>query len=195
MPSVKPWNKILAYTALIGAALYSASPCVAQSIPPAAHPVVTAVPPATAADVASVDAIVNAMYDVISGPAGRPRNWTRMRSLFVPGGRMLPTGPRAGGGVGVRILEVNDYVATSGPLLERRGFNEKELARRTVQFGHIAHVFSTYEGRWEADGTVIRGINSIQLMNDGSRWWIVSVFWEAESADNPLPPMYLESAP
>lgn len=108
---------------------------------------------------------------------------------------MLPTGPRTGGGIGVRILEVNDYIATSGPLLEGRGFHEKELARRTVQYGHIAHVFSTYEGRWEANNTVVRGINSIQLMNDGSRWWVVSVFWEAETAENPLPPMYLQSAP
>lgn len=165
----------------------------AQATPapvPVPGPVVVLVPPAAAADVSSIDAIVTALYDVISGPAGQPRNWNRMRSLFIPGGRLMPTGPRQGA-VAMRVLEVNDYIATSGPQLERVGFHERELARRTEQFGHIAHVFSTYEGRSETDGTVIRGINSIQLMNDGARWWVVSVFWEAERPDNPLPAQYL----
>ena len=143
-------------------------------------------------DVASIDAIVTALYDVISGPAGQPRNWNRMRSLFIPGGRLMPTGARQGARV-MRVLEVNDYIAMSGPQLERVGFRERELARRTEQFGHIAHVFSTYEGRTETDATVIRGINSIQLMNDGTRWWVVSVYWEAEGPDNPLPAKYLTS--
>ena len=155
-------------------------------------PVVVTVPAAVPADVASIDAIVAALYDVISGPAGQPRNWTRMRSLFVPGGRLMPTGPRQGA-TAMRVLEVNDYIALSGPQLERIGFRERELARRTEQFGHIAHVFSTYEGRGETDATVIRGINSIQLMNDGTRWWVVSVFWEAERPDNPLPAKYLQT--
>ncbi len=105
----------------------------------------------------------------------------------------MPVRPRAGGGIGLHLLEVNDYIAVSGPVLERVGFRERELARRTEQFGHIAHVFSTYEGRMETEPTVIRGINSIQLMNDGTRWWIISVFWEAERPDNPLPQQYLPS--
>jgi hypothetical protein len=155
-------------------------------------PVVVTVPAAAPADVATIDAIVAALYDVISGPAGQPRNWARMRSLFVPGGRLMPTGPRQGATT-MRVLEVNDYIALSGPQLERMGFRERELARRTEQFGHIAHVFSTYEGRTETDATVIRGINSIQLMNDGTRWWVVSVFWEAERPDNRLPAKYLQT--
>ena len=166
-----------------------------QSAPASAVtvPVVVSVPQAAPADVASIDAIIAALYDVISGPAGQARDWNRMRALFVPGGRLMPTVSRAGGGIGMRILEVNDYIALSGPSLERRGFREREVARRVEQFGHIAHVFSTYEGRTETDSTVIRGINSIQLLHDGARWWIVSVYWEAESSGNPLPPRYLQS--
>jgi hypothetical protein len=68
-----------------------------------------------------------------------------MRSLFIPGDRLMPTAPRADGGVGVRLLSVNDYVAVSGPGLVRVGFTEREIARRTEKFGHIAHVFSTYD--------------------------------------------------
>ena len=150
-------------------------------------------PAARPEDVASIDAIVAALYDVISGPAGQPRDWNRMRSLFIPGGRLMPTGVRPTGEVVMRLLEVNDYIAVSGPQLERIGFREREIARRTEQFGHIAHVFSTYDGHTETDSTHIRGINSIQLLNDGHRWWVISVYWEAERPDTPLPAKYLET--
>ncbi|HEV2130001.1 MAG TPA: hypothetical protein VGR27_02805 [Longimicrobiaceae bacterium] len=164
----------------------------AQAAQPTAEtPVIQSVPAANPADVASIEAIVGALYDVISGPVGQQRDWNRMRSLFIPGGRLMPTGLRAGGATGIRLLEVNDYIALSGPVLERMGFQEREIARRVEQFGHIAHVFSTYEGRAEADGMVVRGINSIQLLNDGSRWWVVSVYWQAERPDSPLPEKYL----
>ena len=185
---------------LLLASLATLAPAVraaAQAPPPSTDnvPVVVTVPQAAAADVGSIDAIITALYDVISGPAGQPRDWTRMRALFVPGGRLMPTLSRPGGSTGMRILEVNDYIALSGPMLERRGFREREIARRVEQFGHIAHVFSTYEGRTETDATVIRGINSIQLLHDGARWWVVSVYWEAESPGNPLPPRYLQNGP
>jgi hypothetical protein len=154
-------------------------------------PVIQPVPAVRPADVESIDAIITALYDVISGPAGQPRDWNRMRSLFVPGGRLMPTSQRQGGGTNVRIMEVNDFVALSGPNIERIGFTEREIFRRTEQFGSIAHVFSTYEGEREIDDNVIRGINSIQLLYDSTRWWIISVYWEAERPDNPLPAAYL----
>ena len=186
----------------ITAAVLALSPVVAEvqaqaapARPPVVLPVINSVPAAAPADVGSIDAIITAVYDVISGGVGQARNWNRMRSLFVPGGRLMPTFPRPEGGVAMRLLGVNDYIAGSGPQLERVGFREREIARRTEQFGHIAHVFSTYEGRTETDSTVIRGINSIQLMNDGTRWWIVSIFWEAERPDMPLPAAYLRSEP
>ncbi len=161
--------------------------------PPAVMPVIVTNPRAATADVESVDAIITALYDVISGGVGQARNWNRMRSLFVPGGKLMPTVLRPDSTFGMRILGVNDYIAVSGPQLERAGFREREIARRMEQFGHIAHAWSTYEGRTETDSMVIRGINSIQLMNDGTRWWVVSVFWEAERPSNPLPARYLRN--
>ena len=107
---------------------------------------------------------------------------------------MMPVGQRPDGSVGMRLLQVNDYVALSGPLLVERGFQERELARRTERFGHIAHVFSTYEGKVTGDAPPMRGINTIQLMNDGRRWWIVSVMWEAENPTLALPAQYLPPA-
>jgi hypothetical protein len=168
-----------------------AAPVAAQTPQAAPSPVIVSTITAEPGDVESIDVIVAALYDVISGPAGEARDWNRMRSLFIPGGRLMPVGPRGPGAAGMRILEVNDYIALSGATLERVGFTERELARRTERFGHIAHVFSTYEGRAETEDLVVRGINSIQLVNDGTRWWVISVFWEAETPDNPLPAEYV----
>lgn len=171
-----------------------AMPAMAQTTPatpPPAQPVNLSVPAATAADVASIDAIIDALYDVISGPVGQARDWNRLRSLFIPGGRMMPVGQRKDGSVGMRLLQANDYIAQSGPLLIEKGFHERELARRSERFGHIAHVFSTYEGKTAGDAHVMRGINSLQLMHDGQRWWIVSLMWEAETPSLPLPAQYL----
>jgi hypothetical protein len=166
---------------------------------PAASP--TPQPQATAstptenpADVASIDAIIAAVYDVISGPAGKKRDWNRMRSLFAPGARLIPTGPRQAGGYGARVLTVDDYIERSSPFFEKEGFYETETSRVTEQFGQIAHVFSTYDSKHSpADAKPFaRGINSIQLMNDGKRWWIVTIFWQGEDEKNPLPEKYLK---
>jgi hypothetical protein len=148
---------------------------------------------ARSADVQSIDAIVAALYDVISGPAGQKRDWDRMRSLFVPGARMIPTSVAAtGGGTTARVLDVEGYIQRSGPALER-GFFEREIFRKTDAFGNIAHVFSTYESRRAAADTkpFARGINSIQLLKDGDRWWVVTIYWDAERPGNDIPPQYL----
>jgi hypothetical protein len=146
-------------------------------------------------DVASIDSIIAAVYDVISGPAGKKRDWDRMRSLFLPGARLIPTGPRPTGGYGSRVLAVDDYIQRSSPFFEKEGFYEKEAVRRTETFGNIAHVFSTYESRHSPDDPkpFQRGINSFQLMNDGQRWWVVTIFWQGEDQKNPLPEKYLRN--
>ena len=168
---------------------------------PLASPRPTPAPETTAAisatnpaDVASMDAIIAALYDVISGPAGKKRDWDRMRSLFIPGARLIPSGPRQTGGYGARVGTVEDYITRSAPYLESQGFFETETARKTDAFGNIAHVFSTYDSRHKADDAkpFARGINSIQLLNDGKRWWIVTVFWQGEDEKNPLPEKYLK---
>ena len=128
---------------------------------------------------------------MISGPPGQARDWARFRSLFIPTARMIPTGARADGQHGLRLLGPNDYIASSGPLLLDKGFHERELARRVEQFGHIAQVFSSYEAHIVKDDHTMRGINSLQLMHDGKRWWIVSLMWQAESPELPLPAKYL----
>ncbi len=149
--------------------------------------------PVNIKDVESVDAIIAALYNVISGPAGEKRNWDRMRTLFIPEGKMMATGKRPDGTMGKRVMTVEDYIAVSGPFLEKDGFFEREIGRKTEQYGSVAHVFSTYDSkrRLEEEKPFMRGINSIQLWNDGKRWWIVSIFWQSETPDNQIPSKYL----
>jgi hypothetical protein len=141
-----------------------------------------------------MDSTIAALYDVISGPAGK-RDWDRFRSLFIPGARLIPTFTLPTGEVGSRVLTPDDYAQRAGARLEKEGFYEREAARRTEVFGNIAHVFSTYESRHAKDDAkpFQRGINSIQLMNNGKRWWIVTVFWQGEDEKNPLPQKYLSN--
>jgi hypothetical protein len=161
---------------------------------PAAAPATAPVeaPKADPADVASIDAIVKALYDVISGPAGKARDWQRMRSLFHPDARLVPMikgkdGPRA------VLLKVEDYVARAGANLERDGFFEQEIARKTDEFGDLAQVFSTYAARHKLDDATpfLRGINSIQLVRQQGRWFVLQVLWEQEADAGPIPAQYL----
>lgn len=154
-------------------------------------------PKANPADVESIDAIIAAAYDVISGPAGRTRDWDRERSLFISGARLIPTAVEAGRNdvdLAPQTLNVEDYIARVEPLFAKTGFYEKEVTRRVEQFGQIAHVWSTYESRHDPSepAPFMRGINSIQLFDDGNRWWILSIYWQHESAEHPLPKKYLQ---
>jgi hypothetical protein len=155
--------------------------------------------PANPSDVCSIDAIIAAAYDGISGPAGKKRDWERERSLFIPGARLIPTAtPSAGAGqdqLEPQLLDVDGFIARVEPYFEKTGFYEKEIARRVDQFGQISHVWSTYESRRHPSDAepFMRGINSIQLFNDRNRWWIVSIYWQQESPEHPIPPKYLSS--
>jgi hypothetical protein len=149
--------------------------------------------PVNQADVASVDAIMRSVYEVISGPAGEKRNWDRMRTLFAPDARMMPTGKKPGGEGVRRSLTIEDYISSSGPFLEKNGFFETEIGRRTEQYGNIVHVFSTYESRKSKtdEKPFMRGINSFQLWFDGTRWWVLNILWESETKENPIPDKYI----
>jgi hypothetical protein len=183
----------LAAAAAIGGVYKASAQTAAAPAAPAAP--AAQVPPVAPADVQSVDGIVAALYDVISGAAGKPRDWDRMRSLFAPEGRLMAVGARPEGSYVLRAMSVDDYISRNSKAFATMGFFEKEAARTSETFGQIVHVFSTYESR-HAPGDAKpfqRGINSIQLYHDGKRWWIVNVLWRAEDERLPLPERYLKS--
>lgn len=188
------WRTPLLALAL-SAATAGASPAGAQQPTrpaPQAAPA-AATPAANPADVESIDAIIAALYGVISGDAGVKRDWDRFRSLFIPGARLIPTGRRQDGTGGHRVMTPDEYANTSGPMLEQGGFHEREIGRSINRYGNVVQVFSAYDSkRTLADAAPFaRGINSIQLWNDGERWWVVTIFWESERPDNPIPAEYL----
>jgi hypothetical protein len=168
------------------------SPAPAQSPAPSPAPQAAA-PAARPADVDSMEHIIAAVYDVISGPAGK-RDWDRFRSLFYPGARLIPSNRNDKGAVGARVLTPEQYMERGQAFFDKEGFFEKSVANRVENWDHIAHVWSTYESRHSKDDAkpFARGINSFQLLNDGSRWWIVTIYWEAEDAAHQLPEKYLK---
>lgn len=208
---MKRWTLVAVAIAVAAGGIYSAkaqttaSPAAPAAPAAAAAPAAPAAPAtpaapasnyqARAADVESVDGIVAALYDVISGPVGKPRDWDRMRSLFAPEGRLMAVGARPDGSFVLRGMGVEDYIARNTKAFASMGFFEREAARTTETFGQIVHVFSTYESRHAAGDAkpFQRGINSIQLYNDGKRWWVVNVLWRAEDERLPLPERYLSS--
>lgn len=151
-------------------------------------------------DVDSVEHILAALYDVISGPAYQARDWNRMRTLFVPDARLIPVrivpgtpDRKTAPATDVVFLSLEDYIARSAPTMESQGFLERGVHQEVAQFGNIVHVFSTYESRHSgADAAPFaRGINSIQLLKDGGRYWIVDILWDSERPETPIAAKYL----
>ncbi|HEX6057813.1 MAG TPA: hypothetical protein VFZ11_02255 [Gemmatimonadaceae bacterium] len=168
-----------------------AAPAHAQSgsAAPSAAPARPATPPAARPeDVASIDAILDVLYAVISGGAGEARDWDRMRSLFLPGARLIPTRPTPNGGAAARVMTLEEWIAGVEPFFKETGFHEREIGRRVERYGNVAHAFSAYESlHAPGEPAFQRGVNSIQLMKDGGRWWVVTIFWDAEREGNPVP--------
>ena len=139
-------------------------------------------------DVESIEGILRALYEVISGPAGA-RDWDRERTLLHPQARLMPTRPKPDGGGTVEVFDGEGYIASRSPIFAENPFYEVEVARRIDRFGNIAQVWSVYESRRSLGDPepFMRGINSIQLFHDGDRWWVMSVLWDNEREGNPLP--------
>ncbi|TYB79684.1 hypothetical protein [Bizionia myxarmorum] len=143
--------------------------------------------------VGSIDAIINELYSVNSGKKGYERNWTDFKYLFYPGSKIIATGKSLDGNHLAKYMSAEDYKNTSKEWLKENGYIEKEINRKQDVFGNIAHVFSTFEVYYSEDDPypALRGIKSIQLLNDGSRWWIINVYWMQESDVQPIPRDYL----
>ena len=148
---------------------------------------------AHAADHASVDAIVAALYSSISGPAGQVRDTARFLDLFLPDAQLCAMVTDSAGRRHVVYRQLRPFIAGINRYTAQNGFFETELARRTEAWGGLTHVWSTYESRHTpGEAPFARGINSIQLLHDGSRWWVAAITWTDESTGTPLPKRYLK---
>ncbi len=157
-----------------------------------AHAQTPAWPAPAPQDVESVDALIAAVYDVISGPAGEARDWDRFRSLFRPDARLIPARSLPARGE-LLVWTPDEYAAQVGPRLEESGFFENEIGRREERFGIVVQAFSTYESRRTAadEAPFSRGINSFQILEHDGRYWILQILWDSEGDDRAIPERYL----
>ena len=149
-----------------------------------------AAPPARPADTESIDSVVKAVYQVISGPAGA-RDWARFRSLFAGGARLIAMRPTPQGPAAM-VMTPDEYAQRASANFEKNGFFESAVAQSVEIFGGIAHVFSTYESRHApGEKPFARGINSFQLIRQGNEWRAITILWDSEREGNPIPEQYL----
>jgi hypothetical protein len=187
--------------------LVLAAPLGAQIKAPSPNPLPASIathpdwPAAAPADVDTIDHLMSALYGVISGPAGQPRNWDRFRSLFLPDGRMGVIRPATAATTdkpafaGDAVLFTPDtYMQRDTPFFAKNGFYERSIANRVEEFGNLATVWSTYESRHAATDTkpFARGINALQLVHAQGRYWIASIIWDDEREGLELPEKYLK---
>lgn len=136
---------------------------------------------------------IKTFYESISGEKGTDRNWGEFKLLFKPDAKLIPSGQDKEGIYQVNYLSPDAYIKSSEKWMKTNGFIEKEIQRKVNSFGNIKHVFSTFEAYHSHTDKhpFMRGINSIQFLNDGTRWWIINMFWTKETFENPIPKIYL----
>jgi hypothetical protein len=144
-------------------------------------------------DVTTIDGIVKAFYEVVSGAKGVQRQWGREKTLYLPEARMTATSIGKDGKPRAQTLDIPKYINLVNDFFVKEGFTEREIGRVTRQFGNIAHVFSSYEFATADKKISGRGVNSLQLFWDGSRWWISAVTWDEERPNNLIPKEYLNN--
>ena len=134
----------------------------------------------------SPEALITAMYKLISGPAGE-RNWDKLRAYCKPEVQFNVLSQKDGSSV-YRSLSLDEYIATAGKHFLANDFYEEPLGYTIQRFGPIAQVFSAYSSSKSPGGEAFdRGVNSYQLVKEGGRWWIVNILWTSETEENPLP--------
>jgi hypothetical protein len=142
----------------------------------------------------SSEALLPALYDAICFEPGTRPGLERLRELFAAEGRLTQVKPDC-----VEAMSVETFIAWFEEQIrlgQLKSSHELEIAREIRRFGHVAQVFSTYEAHWQASDPApcARGINSIQLWWQGGRWYVISLIWDDERPDKPIPPEHFGAA-
>jgi hypothetical protein len=145
-------------------------------------------------DTKTVQNILDAYYDCISGPIGEQRDFKRLKNLFHPEARLIYSNwNQETGKAYLLVFKTIDEFITKLDYLDKKGFYEHEVSNITHSFSTVTQVFSTYRFRVEdksiPDG---QGITSYDIFYDGNRYWILSMFWAAENDKYKVPEQYLK---
>lgn len=138
-------------------------------------------------DVSTINGLMKAFYEVVSGEAGEKRQWERDLSIHHPKAiySYMTTINEESKQV---TLSLEDFHKETDNMVLETAFYENEINREVKVFGNIANVWSTYETRLEKNGIVARrGINSIQLFYNNNKWQIISLVFDRETENNRIP--------
>lgn len=140
----------------------------------------------------SMDVVISSLYESLSFPEGGAPDFERLRSAVAPEAPFI----RINKDDTIDRMNRETFIRSFQERIQKgliKSFHESEIARRVEVFGRMAHVFSTYrKGINITDPEkMVRGINSIQLTNDGDRWQICAILWMDERIDCPIPQEYL----
>ncbi len=136
-------------------------------------------------DAETIDALIKATYEVVSGEKGENRQWERDRFLHHP--QAIYSFPDIETNQQI-IMSVSEFHTETDSMVLQTAFFETEINREVRVFGNVAQVWSTYETRLEKNGPVMRrGINSIQLFYSENRWYILSWAFDRETERNKIP--------
>ncbi len=138
-------------------------------------------------DVATINGIMNASYEVVSGEAGEFRALERDLSLHNPNA-VYSYQEEVNGKLEQVSMSLKDFHKETDTMVAKTAFYENEINKEVRVFGNIAHVWSTYETRLIKNGPVVRrGINSVQLYYSQNRWWIISWTFDKERGNMKIP--------
>ena len=158
----------------------------------------SAAPSTRASDSAAVHAIratLAELYDAFCFDAGAEPDWDALRQIFADGAAFVPS-IRADRRPVANDAErfVADFRAfVSSEPYRSTGFHERIVGVQIDAFGGIAHAFVAFEGFVPADGaTVTRGLDSLQLVHDGTAWRLVSFTTQYEDDALRLPRRFVD---
>lgn len=139
----------------------------------------------------TIEAVIDASLQALSGPVGAPRDWARYLRLFDPAARLVSTSINDQGETVITRWDLDSYETDADDYLVKTGFEDRKLACVPTRFGNVAAVRCSFEGL-EQSKIVERGVAMYQLYNDGERWWITSVVWDRERPGNLIPSEFLQ---
>ncbi|HVG23996.1 MAG TPA: hypothetical protein VND45_07565 [Thermoanaerobaculia bacterium] len=124
----------------------------------------------------SIEATVLAVYNVVSGPAGR-RDWNPFKDLFVAGGQVVSYENGT-----ATVTSPDDYATKNKPYFDANGFFQWPVETRVERFSDIAHVTSRFESRHAPTDAApfARGVAYFELVRSGDRWQVVSMTWQSQ---------------
>ncbi len=138
----------------------------------------------------TADGVVGELYKLVTFEAGALPDWDKVKSLFLDQAVVVLRTARDKTTVFSVDGFVEDFVRFSERAdVEKKGFSERIVHKKSMVYGDIAHILVLYEAHITGSPRAPQqGVDSFQLIRKDGRWWVVSITNEIVTADRPVPP-------